>query len=85
MKGQAITDDVFFAGIRELNKRLRGREFSTVELTRAFAERLEKLGPTYNALALPLTKIALKRAKEVDQELKNGRLRGPLQGVPFRS
>jgi len=78
-----MTDDVFFAGITELNARLMKREFLVVELTRAFTERLEKLAPRYNALALPMTEIALRRAKEVDTELKNGRTRGPLQGVPF--
>lgn len=78
-----MTDDIFFAGIEDLNARLRKREFSTVELVRAFAERLEKLGPRYNALALPLTKVAEKRAKEVDEELKRERFRGPLQGIPF--
>src|SRR5580700_10501623 len=78
-----MTDDIFFAGIADLNARLRKREFSTVELVRAFAERLEKLGPRYNALALPLTKVAEKRAKEVDDELKRERFRGPLQGIPF--
>jgi aspartyl-tRNA(Asn)/glutamyl-tRNA(Gln) amidotransferase subunit A len=78
-----MTDDVFFAGINEVNERLRKREFSAVELTRAFTERLEKLGPSYNALAVPMTQIALRRAKEIDTDLKNQRLRGPLQGVPF--
>jgi aspartyl-tRNA(Asn)/glutamyl-tRNA(Gln) amidotransferase subunit A len=78
-----MTDDVFFAGITELNSRLRKKEFSTVELVRAFAERLEKLGPRYNALALPLTEVALRRAKDVDDELKRERFRGPLQGIPF--
>jgi aspartyl-tRNA(Asn)/glutamyl-tRNA(Gln) amidotransferase subunit A len=78
-----MTDDIFFAGIADLNARLRKREFSTVELVRAFAERLEKFGPRYNALALPLTKVAEKRAKEVDEELKRERFRGPLQGIPF--
>jgi aspartyl-tRNA(Asn)/glutamyl-tRNA(Gln) amidotransferase subunit A len=79
----SVPDDVFFASIGELNERLRKREFSTVELTRAFGERLEKLGPRYNALALPLTEVAIRRAKAVDDEFKRGRLRGPLQGVPF--
>jgi aspartyl-tRNA(Asn)/glutamyl-tRNA(Gln) amidotransferase subunit A len=78
-----MTDDVFFAGIVELNSRLRKREFSTVELVRAFAERLEQLGPRYNALALPLTEVSIKRAKQVDDELKRERFRGPLQGIPF--
>ncbi len=78
-----MNDDVFFAGITDLNARLRKREFSTVELVRAFAERLEKFGPRYNALALPLTEVALRRAKDVDDELKRERYRGPLQGIPF--
>lgn len=78
-----ITDDVFFSTITELNAGLLKRDYSTVELVRAFAQRLETLGPKYNALALPLTKDALARAKEIDKELKLERLRGPLQGIPF--
>ncbi|HVV44217.1 MAG TPA: amidase, partial [Bryobacteraceae bacterium] len=78
-----MTDDVFFAPITELNARLKKREFSAVELVKAFGERLEKLGPRFNALALPLTKVAQKRAKDVDGDLKRERFRGPLQGIPF--
>jgi aspartyl-tRNA(Asn)/glutamyl-tRNA(Gln) amidotransferase subunit A len=78
-----MTDDVFFSGIADLNARLKKHEFSSVELVKAFAERLEKLGPRYNALALPLTEVAVRRAKKVDDEIKHERFRGPLQGVPF--
>ena len=78
-----MTDDVFFATIPELNARLRKREFSAVELTKGFAERLNRLGPRYNALALPLTEIAIRRAKTVDGELKKEFFRGSLQGIPF--
>lgn len=78
-----MTDDVFFATATELNARLKKKEFSSAELTKAFGERLEKLGPGFNALALPLTKIAIDRAKDVDKELKRERYRGPLQGIPF--
>jgi aspartyl-tRNA(Asn)/glutamyl-tRNA(Gln) amidotransferase subunit A len=83
MKNAPLNDDIFFATIPELNRRLKEHEFSVVELVKAFAERLTTLGPKYNALALPLTESALKRAKEVDDEFKRERLRGPLQGVPF--
>ena len=54
-----------------------------MELARAFGDRLEKLGRRYNALALPLTEIAIRKAKEVDADLKRERFRGPLQGIPF--
>jgi aspartyl-tRNA(Asn)/glutamyl-tRNA(Gln) amidotransferase subunit A len=78
-----MTDDIFFATITDLNARLKKREFSTVELVRAFAERLEKIGPRYNAVALALTEVALRRAKEVDGDFKRERFRGPLQGIPY--
>lgn len=77
------TDDLFFSSIPELNALLTGRKMSAVELTRLFAARLESLGPRYNALALPLTKPALKLAKEVDGDIKRERFRGPLQGIPY--
>jgi aspartyl-tRNA(Asn)/glutamyl-tRNA(Gln) amidotransferase subunit A len=78
-----FTDDVFFAGIAEINDRLKKHEFSAVELAKAFGDRLAALGPKYNALATPLTEVAVKRAKAVDDNLKRERFRGPLQGVPF--
>ena len=78
-----FTDDIFFATISELNTRLKARAFSAYELVRAFARRLEQFGPRYNALALPLTEAALRRARDVDKELKRERYRGALQGIPF--
>jgi aspartyl-tRNA(Asn)/glutamyl-tRNA(Gln) amidotransferase subunit A len=75
--------DVFFASIAELHARIRTGELSALDLTRAFASRLEQTGPRYNALALPLVEQAVRRAKDVDKEIKRGRLRGPLQGIPY--
>ena len=50
---------------------------------RGFAQRLTQLGPRYNALALPLAQEAIRKAQAVDQDFKAGRLRGPLQGIPY--
>jgi aspartyl-tRNA(Asn)/glutamyl-tRNA(Gln) amidotransferase subunit A len=79
----SISDDVFFASIAEINQKLTKKEFSAVELARAFCDRLETLGPRYNALALSLRKDALRDAKDVEGDIKRERLRGPLQGIPF--
>jgi aspartyl-tRNA(Asn)/glutamyl-tRNA(Gln) amidotransferase subunit A len=79
----SISDDIFFAGIAEIHQKLAKREFSAVELARAFCDRLETIGPRYNALALSLRKDVLRNAKEVDGDIKRDRLRGPLQGIPF--
>src|SRR6516162_3265851 len=79
----AISNEIFFAGISELSAKLRAKEFSAVELTRAFCDRLERLGPRYNALALSLRELALRQAANVDSDLKIDRTRGPLQGIPY--
>ena len=76
-------EQLFWATIPELNAKLKAREVSAVEVARAFGQRMERLGPRYNALALPLTEIAIRKAKDVDAEIKRERFRGPLQGVPF--
>jgi len=78
-----ISSDVFFGTIGEIGARLRAKEFSCVELTRAFCDRLERLAPRYNALALSLREQALRQARDVDSDLKLGRTRGPLQGIPY--
>src|SRR4249920_2471420 len=79
----AINPDVYFATVPELNSRLKAKEFTAEDLARAFSERLQQLGPRYNALALSLHQEALRQAKDVDRELKRDRFRGPLQGVPY--
>ena len=75
--------EIFFATVVELGAKIAAKEVSAEELVRAFANRLEQLGPRYNALALPLPEQAIRAAKEVDKEIKRGRLRGPLQGIPY--
>ena len=79
----SIGTETFFATITELNRGLKGGEFTAVDLARAFAERLHQLGPRYNALALALPQEAMRQAKEVDKDLKRERYRGMLQGVPY--
>src|SRR5579883_2269876 len=79
----AISADLFFATIPELNALLVKREISAEELARAFSERLQRLGPRYNALALGMPEIAHRKAKQVEAELKRERFHGPLQGIPY--
>ena len=78
-----IDDALFFASLGDLVARLRKREFSAVELTKAFSDRLDRLGPRYNALALSLREQAIRKAKDVDSDIKKERFRSPLQGVPY--
>lgn len=72
-----------FASVRELGRRLRAKEFTSVELTEFFLQRLETIGPKYNAVVTVLRAASLKEAAEADRELAAGRDRGPLHGIPY--
>jgi aspartyl-tRNA(Asn)/glutamyl-tRNA(Gln) amidotransferase subunit A len=78
-----FTEELYFSTIAEWNAKLKAKQVSALELARAFSARLEKLGPRYNALALPLTERALKKAKAVDDDIKHDRFRSQLLGIPF--
>src|SRR5580704_1085084 len=78
-----FTEELYFSTISEWNAKLKAKQVSALELARAFGARLEKLGPRYNALALPLTERALKKAKAVDDDIKRDRFRSQLLGIPF--
>jgi aspartyl-tRNA(Asn)/glutamyl-tRNA(Gln) amidotransferase subunit A len=71
-----------FATIEELGAALRAREISAVELTRFFSDRLQNIGPQFNALACLISKEPHRMAKDVDDDIKHDRFRGPLHGVP---
>ena len=69
--------------IPELGRLLRDRQVSAVELAEHFLARLERLGPTYNAVVTVLRPQALAEARQRDVELAKGRDRGPLHGIPY--
>src|SRR6266436_2765558 len=78
-----FSEELFFSTLTEWNAKINAKQISALELTRVFSARLEKLGPRYNALALPLTEKAIRRAKELDGDIKRGRFLSPLMGIPF--
>lgn len=78
-----ITDDTLFSSITELAAQLRARRISPVELTRAYLERLEKLGPRLGAVATVMRDSAMTEAREAEQEIRRGKYRGPLHGIPY--
>ena len=75
--------DLAFATLPMLGARLRSGAVSAVELATFFLDRLEKLGPRYNCVVTIARALALKEAAEADVELRAGRDRGPLHGIPY--
>ena len=78
-----LPDSLAFATVADLGRSLWSREFTSVELTRFFLDRLEQLGPKLNAVVTVTRERALAEAQQADQELCAGRYRGPLHGIPY--
>jgi aspartyl-tRNA(Asn)/glutamyl-tRNA(Gln) amidotransferase subunit A len=78
-----MNDDLLYSSISELEKLLRARKVSSLELARAYLARLETLGPQYNALATETRDLAEQQARESDERLRRKQPRGPLEGIPY--
>jgi len=69
--------------LHEMGRRLRAGELSPVALAEHCLERLERLGSRYNAVVTVTRERALAEARRAEAELRAGRDRGPLHGIPY--
>lgn len=69
--------------ISEAGKRMRDGSLSCVDLTKAYFHYIEMYQPKLNMFISQLKDMALKTAAERDAELKQGKDRGPLHGIPI--
>lgn len=73
-----------FSTIDDLGAQLRAKKVSSVELTKFYLERLEKLGPRLNAVVTITRERALREAEQADQDIAAGKTQNrPLLGIPY--
>ncbi|TMA89555.1 MAG: hypothetical protein E6J74_25050, partial [Deltaproteobacteria bacterium] len=75
--------DVENLTIAGLAPEIKDRKVSPVEVTRLFLERIERINPILNAYVTITADNALAEAKRAEDEIAQGRYRGPLHGIPF--
>jgi Asp-tRNA(Asn)/Glu-tRNA(Gln) amidotransferase A subunit family amidase len=78
-----VSPDILYLSVSELGKRIQSKSLSPVELTKAYLDRSEKLGPKFNAYARLTPEIALEQATAAEKEIGRGHYRGPLHGIPY--
>jgi len=78
-----LSDDILFSSITELAKLLKPRKISPVELTESYLARLEKYGERLGAVATVMRESALTEARAAESEIRRGRYRGLLHGIPY--
>lgn len=69
-------------GGAELARRIAAGDWSSVEVTRAFIQRIELVNRDLNAVVIPLFDSAIKAAEQADLAMARGDALGPLHGVP---
>ncbi len=74
--------DLTHLTLTEALAKLNAREISSVELTRAYLERIERLEPSLNAFITVTADRALADAQAADQARANGDTSRPLLGIP---
>jgi Asp-tRNA(Asn)/Glu-tRNA(Gln) amidotransferase A subunit family amidase len=76
-------DDLAFATVPQLAELIRSRRVTSTELTRMYLARLKRFGPKLLCVVTLTEDLALKQAADADADLKRGKYRGPLHGIPW--
>jgi Asp-tRNA(Asn)/Glu-tRNA(Gln) amidotransferase A subunit family amidase len=75
-------EEVAFFTATQLAELVRTKQVSSVDLTRMYLGRLKRYGPKLLCVVTLTEELALKQAAEADREIKAGKYRGPLHGIP---
>jgi aspartyl-tRNA(Asn)/glutamyl-tRNA(Gln) amidotransferase subunit A len=75
--------ELAFLSIGQAGRLLRRREISPVELVDASLAQIERWNPAVNAFLTVLADSAARQARAAEGEIRRGRWRGPLHGIPI--
>ncbi|MCB1135449.1 MAG: amidase, partial [Chlamydiia bacterium] len=78
-----MTQDLCYLSASEIQKGLRERRFSAVELSEAVLKRIDRLNPTLGAFQTLLATDSILAARHSDLRHADGSPSGPLDGVPI--
>jgi Asp-tRNA(Asn)/Glu-tRNA(Gln) amidotransferase A subunit family amidase len=76
-------NDLAFYSVAELSVLIRQRKISSVGLTQFCIERLKKYGDTLQCVITLTEDLALRQARQADEDIKKGIYRSPLHGIPY--
>ncbi len=79
----AADPELAFLSVAELADLVRSRQVTATELTQVYLDRLRRHGPTLQCVVTLTEDRALSQARQADEEIKSGRYRGPLHGIPW--
>ena len=79
----SAAEDVAFLPVHRLAALIKSRKISSVALTEIYLERLKRLDPVLLCAVTIMEGQAKEAAQQADAEIRAGRYRGPLHGIPW--
>jgi len=76
-------EELAFATVPQLAELIRTRKITSTELTKMYLARLKRFGPKLLCVVTLTEDLALKQAADADAEIKRGKYRGALHGIPW--
>lgn len=75
--------NIAFAPVTQLSRWIEKRQLTSERLTRIYLDRLQKFNPQLRCAITITRDLALQQAKQADEEIAQGKYRGPLHGIPW--
>ena len=75
--------DITELTVCELQEKLKNKELSVTEITKAYTNRIEEKEKDVQAFVTTLTEEANKKAQEVEAKINNGEITGEFAGIPI--
>ena len=76
-------EDIAFAPVTQLSRWIETRKLTSERLTNIYLKRLQQFDPKLHCVITLTRDVALKQAKQADEEIAAGKYRGPLHGIPW--
>ncbi len=76
-------EQIAFLPVTSLAVLIETKRITSTELTNIYLERLKKYDPVLHCVVTLTEDLALKQAADADAEIKAGKYRGPLHGIPW--
>ena len=76
-------ETIAFLPAHRLSALIKERKLTSTQLTRIYLDRLKRLDPTLLCAVTIMEEQAVAEAARADEEIRAGRYRGPLHGIPY--
>ncbi len=76
-------DELAFYSVLELASLLKNQKITSIELTQLYLDRIHRYDDTLLSVITITKELAMEQAQRADEEIQQGKYRGPLHGIPY--